>query len=91
MDCLAVRLAPTNIFCIGLNYRRHAQESNLPIPQYPVIFMKPTTAAIGPGEPIMVPACCDAEGEVDYESELAVVIELEKIGRLVNPVVAANR
>ena len=69
---LLAPLAPVNIFCIGLNYREHAKESNSPIPENPVIFMKPTTAATNPGDPIRIPKVC--RDEVDYECELAVVI-----------------
>ncbi len=65
---------PTNIFCIGLNYREHAAESGQALPERPVIFMKPTTCVIGPGDAITIPASCDPAGEVDYECELAVVI-----------------
>jgi 2-keto-4-pentenoate hydratase/2-oxohepta-3-ene-1,7-dioic acid hydratase in catechol pathway len=65
---------PVNIFCIGLNYRAHAKESGSPLPETPVVFMKPTTAVIGPGDPIRIPKCCDHGLEVDYECELAVVI-----------------
>jgi len=61
-----------NIIAIGLNYRRHAEESGLAVPEAPVIFTKLTTSVIGPGEPIVLPA--DAPDEVDYEAELAVVI-----------------
>ncbi len=65
---------PVNVYCIGLNYRDHATEAGLPLPESPVVFMKPTTAVIGPGEPIRIPACCRLGPEVDYEAELAVVI-----------------
>lgn len=74
---------PTNIFCIGLNYREHAAESGQALPERPVIFMKPTTCVIAPGEPIVIPASCDPAGEVDYECELAVVIG--KSARNVSP------
>ena len=67
-------VAPPNVFCIGLNYREHAKESGAPIPKHPVIFMKPTTAVIGPGDAVCLPRACDPAGEVDYECELAVVI-----------------
>jgi 2-keto-4-pentenoate hydratase/2-oxohepta-3-ene-1,7-dioic acid hydratase in catechol pathway len=67
-------VAPVNIFCIGLNYRAHAEESGAPIPELPVIFMKPTTAVTNPGDPIVLPASCEQGPEVDYEAELAVVI-----------------
>ena len=71
---LLTPVVPGNIFCIGLNYREHAKESGTPIPQQPIVFMKPTSTLLDPGEPILIPACCDPEGEVDYECELAVVI-----------------
>lgn len=67
-------LAPTNIFCIGLNYREHAAESGLAPPEQPVVFAKPTSAVCGPGDAIRLPACCRRGPEVDYECELAVVI-----------------
>jgi 2-keto-4-pentenoate hydratase/2-oxohepta-3-ene-1,7-dioic acid hydratase in catechol pathway len=66
-------VAPPNVFCVGLNYRAHAAEANLPLPPEPVLFMKPTTAVSGPGDPIPLPACSQGP-EVDYECELAVVI-----------------
>lgn len=62
---------PSKIICIGLNYRQHAEEMNKPVPDEPVIFMKPTTALIGPGEPIVLPP--DSQ-EVHHEGELAIVI-----------------
>ncbi|RMG91573.1 MAG: FAA hydrolase family protein [Candidatus Dadabacteria bacterium] len=67
-------IEPVNIYCVGLNYRAHAREAGLPIPEDPVIFMKPTTAVVGPDRPIRIPACCARGPEVDYEGELAVVI-----------------
>jgi 2-keto-4-pentenoate hydratase/2-oxohepta-3-ene-1,7-dioic acid hydratase in catechol pathway len=71
---LLAPIEPVNIFCIGLNYRAHAAETGAPIPDQPVIFMKPTTAVTGPGAPILLPAACEHGPEVDYEAELAVVI-----------------
>jgi 2-keto-4-pentenoate hydratase/2-oxohepta-3-ene-1,7-dioic acid hydratase in catechol pathway len=68
---------PSNIFCIGLNYREHAREGGQPIPDAPVVFMKPTTTVCHPDEPIRIPACCSHGPEVDYECELAVVIGTE--------------
>lgn len=70
-------IEPVNIFCIGANYAEHVKESGLDMPDNPVIFMKPTTAANDPGEPIRLPAACDPAGEVDFECELAVVIGRE--------------
>jgi 2,4-didehydro-3-deoxy-L-rhamnonate hydrolase len=62
---------PGKILCIGLNYRDHAAESNMPIPEKPVVFSKFSTAVIAPGEPVVLPATSQ---KVDYEAELAVVI-----------------
>ena len=67
-------ILPVNIFCVGLNYREHAAETNATVPEHPTIFMKPTTAVIDPDTPIRIPACCTRGDEVDYECELAVVI-----------------
>jgi 2-keto-4-pentenoate hydratase/2-oxohepta-3-ene-1,7-dioic acid hydratase in catechol pathway len=71
---LLAPVAPCNIFCVGLNYRAHAEETGATLPQHPIIFMKPTTAVIGPEAPILLPAACEHGPEVDYEAELAVVI-----------------
>ncbi len=70
---LLAPLDPLNIFCIGLNYREHAAETGAPLPENPVIFMKPTSALNHPQRPIRLPACSHGP-EVDYEAELAVVI-----------------
>ncbi len=64
---------PTQILCIGLNYRRHAEETGAKIPQYPVLFMKGLNTVQNPGEPIVLPTHLRSE-QVDYECELAVVI-----------------
>lgn len=71
---LLAPLRAVNIFCVGLNYRAHAEETGAPIPENPVIFMKPTTTVTHPGDPVRIPVCCDRGPEVDYECELAVVI-----------------
>ena len=62
---------PSKIVCLGLNYRSHAEETKLPIPSRPLIFLKPSTAVIGPGSEIILPR--DSR-RVDYEGELGVVI-----------------
>ena len=62
---------PSNVICVGLNYREHALESKMPLPKQPVLFAKWTTSVIGPGDSIVLPP--DTQ-EVDYEAELAVVI-----------------
>ena len=62
---------PSKVVCVGLNYRDHALETGKPLPADPLLFMKPPTAVIGPGAPILLPP---AVGRVDYEGEAAVVI-----------------
>jgi 2-keto-4-pentenoate hydratase/2-oxohepta-3-ene-1,7-dioic acid hydratase in catechol pathway len=62
---------PSKIVCLGLNYRSHAEETKLPIPEVPLIFLKPSTAVIGPNEEIVLPS---HSRRVDYEGELGVVI-----------------
>ena len=62
---------PSKIVCLGLNYRSHAEETNLPLPSNPLIFLKPSTAVIGPEEMIVLPR---GWKRVDYEGELGVVI-----------------
>jgi 2-keto-4-pentenoate hydratase/2-oxohepta-3-ene-1,7-dioic acid hydratase in catechol pathway len=62
---------PTKIVALGLNYRDHAEEFGHPIPDEPLIFLKPSTAVIGPDDEIVYPAM---SRRMDYEAELAVVI-----------------
>jgi len=62
---------PSKIVCLGLNYRAHAEETRLPIPTVPLIFLKPSTAVVGPEDKIVLPR--DAK-RVDYEGEMAVVM-----------------
>lgn len=66
-------IAPANVLCIGLNYKRHAAESHSEPPKYPVLFLKNTSAVQNPGDPIEIPQKL-ASSRVDYECELAVVI-----------------
>ncbi|HDS46088.1 MAG TPA: FAA hydrolase family protein [Methanomicrobia archaeon] len=63
---------PTKVVLVGLNYRDHARELKMPIPDEPIIFLKPPTALIGPEEFIVYPA---QSTRVDYEAELAVVMK----------------
>jgi 2-keto-4-pentenoate hydratase/2-oxohepta-3-ene-1,7-dioic acid hydratase in catechol pathway len=63
--------APSKIIAVGLNYTDHAKELGLPVPDEPVIFLKPPTTVIGPGEAIFHPPMST---RVDYEAELGVVI-----------------
>lgn len=62
---------PPKILAIGLNYRAHAEESKMEIPQYPVVFTKQATSAVGPFDSVHSPAETNL---LDYEGELAVVI-----------------
>ena len=57
--------------CIGLNYRDHAEEAGMPIPEEPILFMKATSAIVGPDDPVILPR--DAQ-KGDWEVELGVVI-----------------
>ena len=65
---------PSKIVAVGLNYRDHAEEVKLRLPDEPLIFLKPSTAVIGPGDPIVLPPMSQ---RVDYEGELGVVIGKE--------------
>lgn len=62
---------PSKVIAVGLNYRDHAEELKAPIPEEPLIFLKPPSAVIGHLEPIIYPPLSK---RVDYEGELAVVI-----------------
>ena len=70
---LLAPVQPSSIICIGLNYRRHADESGAKIPEFPVVFFKGINTLLNPGEPILLPTHLKSD-EVDYECELAVVI-----------------
>jgi 2-keto-4-pentenoate hydratase/2-oxohepta-3-ene-1,7-dioic acid hydratase in catechol pathway len=70
---LLAPVAPTAFLCIGLNYRKHAEETKAKLPQFPVLFMKSPGAVQNPGDPIQLPSWLKAS-QVDYECELAVVI-----------------
>ncbi len=63
--------SPTKVVAVGLNYRDHAEELDMDVPETPLLFMKPSTSVIGRGESIVIP---EASKRVDYEAELAVVI-----------------
>ena len=67
-------LVPSAILAIGLNYHQHAEETELKIPKYPVLFMKNPASVTNPGDPILLHPSCMEPPEVDYEVELAVVI-----------------
>jgi len=88
---------PTNLFCIGLNYRQHAEETGAALPKHPVIFMKPTSSLNGPGGQIVLPTSrLSAEfpgvvgPEVDSEAELAVVMGVNRDGQAAKNVSEAD-
>lgn len=62
---------PSKIICIGLNYREHANELKMKLPDEPIIFLKPPSAVLDPGKEIIYPK---SSVRVDYEGELGVVI-----------------
>jgi len=68
---LMAPLAPGKIICVGRNYPEHAREQNVDVPEIPMLFMKPPSAVIGPGENIVLPP---QSRQVEHEGELAVVI-----------------
>lgn len=62
---------PSKIVCVGRNYRAHARELGNEVPATPMLFLKPPSALIGPGDPIVLPA---ASTRVEQEAEIGVVI-----------------
>ena len=68
---LLAPIVPTDILCIGLNYREHAAESGSSIPANPMLFIKASNTLQNPFDPILIPK---RSSEIDYECELAVVI-----------------
>jgi len=68
-------LDPAAIICIGLNYRRHALETGLELPEYPAVFMKNPGAVTGHNAPIVIPRCCAKPPEIGFEAELGVIIK----------------
>jgi len=70
---LLAPLEPRAILCVGLNYRQHAAETNSPLPEFPVLFVKNPASVNHPGAPIILPRWLRSD-KVDYECELAVII-----------------
>jgi 2-keto-4-pentenoate hydratase/2-oxohepta-3-ene-1,7-dioic acid hydratase in catechol pathway len=71
-DCrLLAPVIPSKVIAIGLNYRDHAEEMGQALPEEPLMFLKPGTAVIGPGDAIRKPPECQ---RLDHEGELAVVV-----------------
>lgn len=65
---------PSKIVAVGRNYADHAKERGKPVPTEPLLFLKPPSAVVGPGEPIRLPGWA---GRVEHEAEVAVVIGRE--------------
>src|SRR5574340_85274 len=68
---LLAPVQPSKVVCVGRNYRAHARELGNEVPKEPLLFLKPSTAVIGPGEAIRLP---EASREVHHEAELAAVV-----------------
>jgi len=68
---LLAPVLPSKLVCVGKNYAAHAAEFGTDVPDEPLLFLKPSTAVIGPGDPIQL---LPISRRVDYEGELAVVI-----------------
>ena len=68
---LLAPVLPSKVVAIGRNYAEHARELGNEVPPEPVIFLKPSTSVVGPGDPIVRPV---GIGRVDFEGELAVIL-----------------
>ena len=68
---LLAPVLPSKLVCVGKNYAAHAAEFGMQVPEEPLLFLKPSTAVIGPSDPIRL---LPISRRVDYEGELAVVI-----------------
>ncbi|HZW03280.1 MAG TPA: fumarylacetoacetate hydrolase family protein [Anaerolineaceae bacterium] len=68
---LLAPVIPQKIICVGRNYAEHAQEQGVEVPTIPLLFLKPVSSLIGPGEKILIPP---QSRQVEHEAELAVVI-----------------
>jgi 2-keto-4-pentenoate hydratase/2-oxohepta-3-ene-1,7-dioic acid hydratase in catechol pathway len=66
-----IPLRPSKIVCVGRNYVAHAKELGNEVPALPMLFLKPPSALIGPGEPIVLPP---TSRQVEYEAEIGLVI-----------------
>jgi 2-keto-4-pentenoate hydratase/2-oxohepta-3-ene-1,7-dioic acid hydratase in catechol pathway len=91
---LLAPVIPTKVVAVGRNYEDHAAELGNPVPEFPMIFLKPPTSVIGPLQPIRIPR---EVGEVHHEAELAVVmgavardVAIEDVGRYILGYTAAN-
>jgi 2-keto-4-pentenoate hydratase/2-oxohepta-3-ene-1,7-dioic acid hydratase in catechol pathway len=72
-------ILPSKVVCVGRNYAAHAAEHNAEVPTEPLLFLKPSTSVVGPGDAIRLPA---QSKQVEHEAELAVVIGMTGARRL---------
>jgi 2-keto-4-pentenoate hydratase/2-oxohepta-3-ene-1,7-dioic acid hydratase in catechol pathway len=79
---LLAPVLPSKVVAVGRNYAEHARELGNELPPAPMLFLKPSTSVVGPGDPIVRP---EGVGQVDYEGELAVVV-----GKLVRRLAPAD-
>lgn len=81
---LAPVIPRSKVVCVGLNYADHRADmsNNVDAPENPLIFLKPNTAVVGPGDPILIPP---VEGRITHEAELTIVI-----GKIAKQVKAEN-
>ncbi len=84
---LLAPVEPSKIVAVGRNYKDHAAELGNPLPEEPLLFLKPSTAVIGPHDAILYP---EMSSRVDYEGELAVVMK-RRTYRLENEAEAIDR
>ena len=82
---LLAPLQPSKIVCVGRNYAAHAAEHDAEVPALPIIFLKPPSSVIGPGDPIVLPP---QSSNVEYEAELGVV--MSQATRWISPREAAD-
>ncbi|OGO66885.1 MAG: 2-hydroxyhepta-2,4-diene-1,7-dioate isomerase [Chloroflexi bacterium RBG_19FT_COMBO_56_12] len=82
---LLAPIQPSKILCVGRNYVAHAKEHAAEVPEVPLLFLKPPSAVIGTGDPILLPP---QSQQVEHEAELAVVIS--RRGRWISPEEAPN-
>lgn len=73
VDKFLAPVVPRDIICIGLNYRKHAEESGMAAPERPIVFLKTANTLQNPDDPIVLPRQARSD-EVDYECELAVIV-----------------
>src|SRR5918996_3066483 len=91
---LLAPVLPSKVVCVGRNYAAHAAEFGMEVPEEPLLFLKPSTAVIGPGDPIPL---LPVSRRVDYGGELGVVIgriarnvRTEDAGRVILGFTCAN-